>query len=91
VVPNYNSVIPFTPPGADMPRPADLPAILLARAYLAAGVPLTLLLDLSAGETLDSAEIMAMEQAAALVTAERARSAAERPRATWDKRNTEIA
>jgi hypothetical protein len=90
-MPNYTNVIPYRQE-PDMTRPAtDLPAVLLARAYLAAGIPLTLLIDLSAGSDLDSVEILAVEQATALVTSDRARGADERVRATSDKRNLEIA
>jgi hypothetical protein len=50
----------------------------LAQAYLAAGIPLSLLIDLAAADDLDSAEILAVEQAAALARAESVRAAAER-------------
>ncbi|MDX6285764.1 MAG: hypothetical protein QOG53_1249 [Frankiales bacterium] len=66
-----------------MSTPADLPAILLARACLAAGVPLTLLLDLAADE-IDSAEIFAVEQVTAMAARERAIT-------NQGKRNSEIA
>jgi hypothetical protein len=58
-------------PALALARPVtDLPAVALARACLISGVPLTLLLDLAAGERLDSAEILAVEAAAALARPE---------------------
>ena len=81
---------------------ADLPAILLAQAcpmpcramgmsLLAAGVPLTLLVDLAAGDDLDSAEILAVEQATAMAVTERAHGAQERAIPKWGKGNSDIA
>jgi hypothetical protein len=60
------------------PAPADLSAVLLARAFLSAGIPLSLLLDLAAGDSLDSAEILAVEQATALCVDMAARERAAR-------------
>jgi hypothetical protein len=42
----------------------------LTRRHLAAGVPITLLLDLASGDRLDSRRILALEQVAAMISAE---------------------
>jgi hypothetical protein len=71
-----------------MPRPpAHLPAIVV----LQAGIPLSLLLDLAAGSSLDSAEILAVEQATALARAEVQSGASERDGANVGKGESDVA
>ena len=65
-------------PGRAIGMSLLMPGRAIGMSLLAAGIPLTLLLDLAAGEDLDSAQILAAEQATALVRTETVRAAAER-------------